>query len=456
MKFLLLTTLLALLPLTTTASPPPEHVWISLGPAAYRLLQEMDPGVRPLALRRVDSVREDAGNRETGTIRVVQVSSAERAALARAVHRGLHHCGGFVAHDSLSAALQSLQSAPPDFIPTRPDYSIDQEALALPMLADMSDTRLGEDIQRLSAFRNRYYNSFYGADAADWLFSQWQTLAAGRGDIHVDKVYRGSDLMPSVVLSIDGGSLADQVLVMGAHLDSINWEAGSTPLAMARAPGADDDGSGVASLSEVLRMIVASDFHPQRSIRLMAYSGEELGLLGSDYIASDYASREIDVVGVLQLDMTDYKGSDADVYLIDDDTDAQQNQFLEQLLAHYLPKLSVAHDVCGYACSDHASWTLHGYAASFPFEASISRAEDNPWIHSAYDTWGNSGAQATNALKFARLSMAWLVELSMEDLDQSTQTVSRLPGPPCRNGVCRRISPATSKRKHKPVFYPHR
>lgn len=117
-----------------------------------------------------------------------------------------------------------------------------------------------------------------------------------------------------------------------------------------------------------------------------------------------------------RLRRTNYKGSAADIYIIDDDTDAQQNDFMVQLATHYLPNLQVAHTECGYGCSDHASWTRQGYAASFPFEAKFG--EDNPWIHSSKDTWANSGSQAQHAQKFTRLAVAWLVELSEEGTDR--------------------------------------
>ena len=413
MRLRILPVLLVLLPAGATAFAMPERIWISLGDPAYGLLQELNPSVRPAALRRIDGNAGLFGTGTPDTIRVVQVSTAERDALAQAVHRNLHHCGGFMAHESLAAALQSLPPVSFGFIPTRPDYSIDQQPRVLPMLAAMSDTRIGDDIQSLASFQNRYYNGSHGAAAADWLAEQWQTLAAGRSDIHVDKVYRGSDAMPSVVLSIDGGGLANQVLVMGAHLDSVNWkDRGGVTHANSIAPGADDDASGVAGLTEVLRAILAANLRPQRSIRLMAYSGEEFGLYGSKYLANDYANRNVDVVGVLQLDMTNHQGSSADIYLIDDYTDAQQNAFLARLAATYLPTLVVAHDNCGYGCSDHVSWSAQGYAASFPFEARLG--EDNYWIHSSQDTWTNSGSQALNALKFTRLAMVWLGELAFE------------------------------------------
>ncbi len=404
-----------LLCLGAAQAAAPEGVWLSLGDQAYRLLQQINPQIQVQASREIK--HRGMPGMAPELVHVVRASLEERDALAGAVHRDLNHCGGFVAHASLADALIWLEPSSLMITPTRPGYGIDQQVRALPMLADVSDSRIGADIQTLSAFQNRYYNGAYGAQAADWLAAQWQSIAAGRSDIHVAKVYRGTDAMPSVVLSIDGTDLPEQILVLGAHLDSVNWnDRGGASHSNARAPGADDDASGVAGLSEVLRAIVAYGFQPQRSIHLMAYSGEEFGLYGSGFLATDYATNQRDVVGILQVDMTNYKGSSADIYIIDDDTDAQQNDFLARLAAHYLPSLQVAHSLCGYACSDHASWTRQGYAASFPFEAKFG--EDNPWIHWSLDTWANSGSQAQHARKFTRLAVAWLVELSEEDADR--------------------------------------
>jgi len=70
------------------------------------------------------------------------------------------------------------------------------------------------------------------------------------------------------------------------------------------------------------------------------------------------------VVGVMQLDMTAFKGSAQDLWLYTDYTNAAQNQFVANLAANYLPNLTVGYDACGYGCSDHASWHNAGYVAS--------------------------------------------------------------------------------------------
>jgi leucyl aminopeptidase len=206
-----------------------------------------------------------------------------------------------------------------------------------------------------------------------------------------------------------GSDKAGEVIVIGGHLDSINV---ASSRADAVAPGADDNASGIAGLTEVLRVLANSDYWPRRTIKLIAYAAEEVGLRGSQDIAGQHKKQGIDVVGVLQLDMTNYKGSGKDIYLIGDYTDAAQNEFLARLIAAYLPGLTVGRDKCGYACSDHASWTAQGYANSHPFESAMAGA--NPRIHGKADTYANSGEQAAHALKFARLAAAFAVELGSE------------------------------------------
>ena len=67
-------------------------------------------------------------------------------------------------------------------------------------------------------------------------------------------------------------------MVLGGHLDSIsNAGSGETM----RAPGADDDASGIASMTEALRAMIASGYKPRRTIKMMGYAAEEVGLRGS-------------------------------------------------------------------------------------------------------------------------------------------------------------------------------
>ncbi len=114
-------------------------------------------------------------------------------------------------------------------------------------------------------------------------------------------------------------------------------------------------------------------------------------------------------MAALQLDMTNYKGSAEDIVLITDYTNASLNSYLRSLISTYQPTLKQANDVCGYGCSDHASWHNAGFAAAMPFEARFNAS--NPRIHTTNDTLANSDSSALHALKFAKLGLSFALEL---------------------------------------------
>jgi hypothetical protein len=91
----------------------------------------------------------------------------------------------------------------------------------------------------------------------------------------------------NVIAEIPGTdpSLRDEVVLIGAHLDS--WHAGN---------GATDNGDGAVTTMEAMRILGALKVQPRRTIRVALWSGEEQGLLGARaYIAQhlkDPAARE--------------------------------------------------------------------------------------------------------------------------------------------------------------------
>jgi carboxypeptidase Q len=74
----------------------------------------------------------------------------------------------------------------------------------------------------------------------------------------------------NVIGEIPGTDLKDEVVMIGAHLDS--WHAGT---------GATDNGAGSAVMMEAMRLIKAVGTQPRRTIRIALWGGEEQGLLGS-------------------------------------------------------------------------------------------------------------------------------------------------------------------------------
>ncbi|CAH0318688.1 Bacterial leucyl aminopeptidase [Massilia sp. Bi118] len=383
----------------TVSSAPEKTAWITMGDAAFVQVRELVPGIASVESRQL------AGGGQK--IHAVRVSESRLETIADAIHQRLRQCGGFMLHKTEAEARAALRAS----VATgpSPSYLIDNRDLVEPVLARMGDKNIEQTILSLSAFPNRYYKSQSGVDASNWLAATWSEMAKGRPDITVEQFTHAAYPQKSVVLRIAGSDKPNESIVLGAHLDSILVSRMSDT---AIAPGADDDASGVASLTEALRSMLELGYRPKRSIHLVAYAAEEVGLRGSQDIARAFKQANSAVVGVLQLDMTNYKGAANDIYIFTDYTDSEQNAFLAQLVSAYLPDLKVGYDKCGYACSDHASWQALGFPTSMPFEASFAR--DNPAIHTAKDTFANSGGQATHTLKFARLAAAFAIELGSD------------------------------------------
>jgi hypothetical protein len=90
--------------------------------------------------------------------------------------------------------------------------------------------------------------------------------------------FNDDDLMAyNTVAEIPGSDLKDEIVMLGAHLDS--WHSGT---------GATDNGAGVAATMEAVRIITALNLKPRRTIRIALWSGEEQGLYGSKAYVSDH------------------------------------------------------------------------------------------------------------------------------------------------------------------------
>lgn len=346
---------------------------------------------------------------------IVEADERQMLELTRNMHEEFQKCGGFISHETPEAARRSIEESLLAESNLRTvEYTINNPMLVNSFHAEAQEAQIREIITRLSTdFPNRRYNLPSGLDSANWIKNKWTQLAAGRRDITVEFFNHSATTspQPSIIMTVQGTTFPDEVVVFGAHQDSINRN-GST----FDAPGADDDASGIASITEVIRVMLAKNFHPQRTVKFMAYAAEEIGLRGSNEIAADFRTRGVNVVGVLQLDMTNYKSalSTIDIAIITDYTDAAQNQFLRDLIATYQPTLVVGESACGYGCSDHASWYIKGYPASFPFESTFQNS--NPNIHQTTDTITQSGGNANHALKFTRLALSFLGELAKETI----------------------------------------
>ncbi|QSQ27694.1 M20/M25/M40 family metallo-hydrolase [Pyxidicoccus parkwayensis] len=351
---------------------------------------------------------------QKGEITALRVRASQLNAISREMHAKANRCGGFITHDSEAEALAALEGqSSQKGITSLVTYTTDNPTVAYGLSNAVQESNIKSTITTLSGYATRYHTSATALTAGSWLKTQWEGYAAGRSDVTVELYNHTGTPMKSVIMTITGTAQPSEVVVLGAHLDST-----SSPTSTA--PGADDDASGVATLTEVIRVAMLQGYRPAKTVKFMAYAAEEVGLVGSKEIANAYKLAGTNVIGVMQLDMTNYQGSSWDVVLMTDYTNAAQNTFITGLMSTYLPSLTKTTSSCGYACSDHASWTNAGYPASIPFEALMSQY--NPYIHTVNDTLARSGDNANHALKFAKVASVYVAELAKGTVSVSDTT----------------------------------
>lgn len=82
--------------------------------------------------------------------------------------------------------------------------------------------------------------------------------------------WRGQSMSGNVIAEIVGSEAPEEVVIIGAHLDS--WDT---------ATGALDDGAGVGIVTAAAKLIADSGHQPRRTIRVVLFGAEEVGLVGA-------------------------------------------------------------------------------------------------------------------------------------------------------------------------------
>lgn len=331
------------------------------------------------------------------------------------------HGPGYIYKASKEKALAALEPARRTM--SELEYTITEDAFVNACLDLVDSQNIENTILELQNYGTRFHERQEAEQAVFDMKDKWDALitATGRTDISTRIYNHTGTPMPSLILTIDGAIAPEEFVIIGGHIDSISWDNDD-------APGADDNASGIASLTEIIRVLLANEFVPQRTVEVMAYAAEEIGLVGSGEIAAEYAQNSVDVLAYVQFDMTGYRGSDKEIYIsLDSYNSTGVNTYLTDLMDHYNTSgdhnFTYGYTECGYACSDHASWANSGYKVAFPFEADFE--DSNPHIHSPNDVYSFFDTP-DHSVKFAKLGLEFIIEaakpetLSVSDFNEAS------------------------------------
>ncbi|WP_026969940.1 M20/M25/M40 family metallo-hydrolase [Algoriphagus terrigena] len=182
------------------------------------------------------------------------------------------------------------------------------------LVAEVSADSLKKYIYDLAAFNSRHTLSVddkSGMPAAQRYvldkFNSFATASNGRMTAEIADFVTPADgrritadaKVANVIATLKGTDPADdRIFIVSGHLDSRNKDVMD---AEGGAPGANDDGSGVAAVIELARVMAKMEF--SATVLFVAFTGEEQGLKGATYLADKAKTEGWNIAGVLNNDI---------------------------------------------------------------------------------------------------------------------------------------------------------
>ena len=299
----------------------------------------------------------------------------------------------------IAAVFQTpMRVNPPDDL-ILPPLPLQADPIIEEIVGAVSIDRINERVQRLEDFATRYSMHDSSLAAAGWIKARFESFG-------IDSVYFqewNPTYSPNVVAVLPGAAHPERIIVIGGHYDSITSNVNNCP-------GADDNASGTACVLECAEILSQYEF--DCTIVLIAFSGEEQGLLGSEAYASEAAARGDDIIAMVAVDMIGYVAPQdlVDLDIIKNQSSTWLRDRVMNAGAIYVPELSRVDGWLTGGTSDHASFWRHGYDAVLFYEDSGSRS---PHIHTVNDVVGVSyinNALAEGSVKTAAALVADLAK----------------------------------------------
>jgi bacterial leucyl aminopeptidase len=363
--------------------------------------------------------------KENMNVGVALVTPQQRADISAKAHK-LGRCAGYKALPKSAFGPRNYEQllAPIEkrFLKNQKMSRAFTEALVLSerpeiktTIARVEESRLKAWVEWFSSFHDRFHANSTANDHVNQLKAKIeQFMQSSKLKYTVDLINHSSTRQKSLRVHLEGSQRPNEVVVIGGHYDSINTETiFGSPNPKGHAPGADDNASGSAAVLEALRLIAENGVQPERSIEFMWYAAEEVGLYGSQEIAADYRRRNVDVIAVMQLDMTMFPGSgELTIASMSDFTSPWLRNVFVELNRLYIGAKIVS-SACGYGCSDHASWHDEGYATLMPAEAEMDSMNHN--LHTTQDVI-DARSNFKHQAAFAKAAVAFGLELGNSTL----------------------------------------
>jgi Peptidase family M28 len=262
------------------------------------------------------------------------------------------------------------------------------------LIQQVNESLLFGYLEDLTSFGPRVTGTLACEESAQYLYQTFQDMGLQvRYQNYTDAIVSGSNIEATLP-----GTDSSNIFIICGHYDCV-----------AEGPGADDDGSGVAAVLAAAAIMKNYEFY--YTIRFVAFSGEEQGLIGSSYYVEEAYNNNETIIAVLNADMIAFapSASDGSNGKIFENTASEWivtfTQAVSQTYDEYIGiNLIPQGETWG---SDHYHFWQYGYDAVFYHEFHF-----NDYYHSANDTI--STMNLTYSAHFTRLILATLTEMAIQ------------------------------------------
>ncbi len=341
--------------------------------------------------------------------------------------------------DPLPLPLWTLAPAPEGAgYPPRPQLRAEPDPQVAGLLGRISPETLRPWLQVLSGqepaslpggsvtLTTRYTLSPRIRDAERYLYTAIQKM--GLEPVYVPWVY-GDFSGRNLVVDLPGTQYPERIWLVGGHFDT-NSEVPYTA-----APGADDNGTGVAATLVLLQLLKGQRL--AETVRFVFFSGEEQGQWGSRRYARELSLAGEQVQGYIDLDMIGFDGDRDRVVELHTGTGPLSNELGSALMAaaerYGLGLVFERKDTTASRFSDHSAFWDYNYPAVLVIENFFTDArprDRNPYYHTRGDRVDPLDLDYT--ARIAQMALAALADLAglQPSSDSPTPTPPATPAPP--------------------------
>jgi hypothetical protein len=250
-------------------------------------------------------------------------------------------------------------------------------------------------IQRLQDFRTRFSPTDSCRSAEQYVCNYFTAL--GLDSVALDSYPEWGDTWRNVVGTIVGHSNPSRVAIICGHMDCTSEDPDNN------APGAEDNASGTAMAIEAARIMAQEN--PEVTLKFIAFTGEEQGILGSYHYAESMRNQGINVIAALNFDMIAWAGGAFGVELYCDRNSYPLAQYENEVAGIYT---TLEHHVTiGSYGSDQLAFHAYGYQAT----AGAEYGDFYPYYHTTADTIANCSMPL--AAEVAKMGIATMASLSV-------------------------------------------